>query len=696
MTQQSRLKGRVLSASAALIGLSLAVSAAVAPAAANRVGVAAAVNPDAFSSLAGAPQSQLNIGKSIFFNERIKTTDSGLVQVLLVDGSTFTVGPDSDLVIDKFVYDANKGTGQLAATFSKGVMRFVGGKISKRDGGVTIDTPVGVLAVRGCIIQSKFEGKNGIISFVYGRYAHLTFDNGETLKAFAAGFTIDTAIRAVRPTRPEDTAAIMAGLTSSGNNPGNPGNAMDTASNAGSTFEMVDTANLNELVQNATTQVAVDSATEVNPVVPPTVTDPDPTPTPCEGFDCGTPQGQLQGYAGGVYLSQDHVTQNDNPSHDLSQSTDDPDLNREYGTLANHSAEEVNFTFNEDGDEDNTNDSFSARFRLHVGEPESDEGGILINFGDKEPPSNSEIRRSFIIPPVVNPPSSGFFYAFNGLDNPDDLDEVDGITIFHDNDEKATLIGRPPIAFLFSSESFGQQEGPSPNVLKLSHDEEEAPPLPEFCTDCTFMKWGIFGAAAAFEDDGSETGAREVGILGFWVAGDIPAVGDLPFDGTAVYNGDAIGMVATNLYHDDAQHPGEYVGEDGWRTYTATGKMRMDWDFGRREGDLTISKFDQKHYGEDGVTFGGKMCAPGVAGCGANTPSGNHFGGALTSRGSNPNEPTNLNGFAVGSFARGPSNYDDNGNPRRGSTPDGAMGNFQVGNDSYRASGVFAGKRIGN
>jgi hypothetical protein len=32
------------------------------------VGVAAAVNPDAFSSLAGSPQSQLSIGKSIFYN----------------------------------------------------------------------------------------------------------------------------------------------------------------------------------------------------------------------------------------------------------------------------------------------------------------------------------------------------------------------------------------------------------------------------------------------------------------------------------------------------------------------------------------------------------------------------------------------------------------------------------------------------
>jgi hypothetical protein len=90
--------------------------------------VAAAVNPDAFSSLAGKPQSQLKIGKSIFYNERINTTGSGLVQVLLVDGSTFSVGPGSDLVIDKFVYDP-KGTGEITASFSKDVMRFVGGYI---------------------------------------------------------------------------------------------------------------------------------------------------------------------------------------------------------------------------------------------------------------------------------------------------------------------------------------------------------------------------------------------------------------------------------------------------------------------------------------------------------------------------------------------------------------------------------------
>ena len=67
----------------------------------------------------------------------------GLVQILLRDGSTFTVGANSDLVIDEFVYDPQAGSGKLVASFGKGVARFVGGKLSKKPGGVTVKTPVG-------------------------------------------------------------------------------------------------------------------------------------------------------------------------------------------------------------------------------------------------------------------------------------------------------------------------------------------------------------------------------------------------------------------------------------------------------------------------------------------------------------------------------------------------------------------------
>ena len=130
----------LLLASASVAALSLA--RVPSPAVAEKVGVTSAVNPDAYSD--GAP---VKIGASVFYNQRINTDGSGLVQVLLVDGSTFTVGPGSDLVIDKFVYDPNKGTGSVAIEASKGAFRFVTG--SQNKGEVKVKTPYGTLGVRG-------------------------------------------------------------------------------------------------------------------------------------------------------------------------------------------------------------------------------------------------------------------------------------------------------------------------------------------------------------------------------------------------------------------------------------------------------------------------------------------------------------------------------------------------------------------
>jgi hypothetical protein len=153
----SRRLSTALLASASIAALTLTWTPS--PALADKVGVAAAVKPDAFSG-----GEQVKIGNSIFFNQRINTSGTGLIQVLLVDGSTFTVGPGSDLVIDRFVYDPKKNEGEVVATFSKGVLRFVGGKISKNEGGVKINTPSGALAIRGGMAFLD----DHLYAFVYG------------------------------------------------------------------------------------------------------------------------------------------------------------------------------------------------------------------------------------------------------------------------------------------------------------------------------------------------------------------------------------------------------------------------------------------------------------------------------------------------------------------------------------------------
>jgi hypothetical protein len=184
--------------------------------AADRIGVAAAVTPQATSQPPGGDMRTLKIGKSVVYNERIATSDSGVVQVVLLDGSTFTVGPKSSLVIDKFVYNPNTGTGELAASFSKGALRFVGGKLSKGERGVTVKTPAGTLTVRGGIFQGILRSSNqAVFAFVFGN--HLSLDRGGrryTIKQTGNLFYIGgPGAPAIRATTAADTNLILAAVS---------------------------------------------------------------------------------------------------------------------------------------------------------------------------------------------------------------------------------------------------------------------------------------------------------------------------------------------------------------------------------------------------------------------------------------------------------------------------------------------------
>lgn len=127
------------------------------------------------------------------FNQRIQTGGSGLVQVLLADGTTFMVGPNSDLVIDSFVYDPNAGTAQVTASFTKGVLRFIGGQTSKTEGGVTINTPVGTMGIRGAMVDIVLDPPDGTpphVDMLFGN--EVTLEQGEQLlgRLYASGYSL--------------------------------------------------------------------------------------------------------------------------------------------------------------------------------------------------------------------------------------------------------------------------------------------------------------------------------------------------------------------------------------------------------------------------------------------------------------------------------------------------------------------------
>ncbi len=129
----------------------------------DTVGVAGAVNPQATGQAPSGPIEQLVIGHNVVRNEKISTFNKGKVQLIFNDQSTLTLSENSEIVIDEYVYDPQKQAGSMRATVSSGVLRYVGGKISKKTD-VSFTTPSGVLTVRGGIALIKVAPKSGTVS----------------------------------------------------------------------------------------------------------------------------------------------------------------------------------------------------------------------------------------------------------------------------------------------------------------------------------------------------------------------------------------------------------------------------------------------------------------------------------------------------------------------------------------------------
>ena len=185
-----------------------------------------------------------------------------------------------------------------------------------------------------------------------------------------------------------------------------------------------------------------------------------------------------------------------------------------------------------------------------------------------------------------------------------------------------------------------------------------SPALPNgLCTDCDFIKYGTWGAALTSQQNPNQSQT----LGGWWVAGDITTASQLDqlantHVGIANYAGKAVGDVFSKS-------------GGTWTQSIETGDMTMSWDFADRKGQLNINNFD-------GRNFGGEMC--GKSSC---LKGNNHFAGSLRQT-DGLGGANRLNGAAAGSFVN------------KGSIPaGGVIGNFGVGNNNWKASGIWGGAR---
>lgn len=205
------------------------------PALAQNAGVTAAVNQSAKGTPPGGGIRVISLGDNVVMDERIDTDAGGLVQILLADGTTFTVGPNSSLSIDRFVYDPNAGTAEVSASFTRGVFRFIGGRTSKTPDGVEIKTPVGTVGIRGAVADLTVNKKGSQIlaqfDLVFGKEMTLKGVEGAQ-RIYEPGYSIivgrDGTLKTVK-TPPGQASVIQAALAGK---PGTSGGAQQKPTNA--------------------------------------------------------------------------------------------------------------------------------------------------------------------------------------------------------------------------------------------------------------------------------------------------------------------------------------------------------------------------------------------------------------------------------------------------------------------------------
>lgn len=107
----------------------------------------------------GAQIIPARAGMHLLVNDVLETSADGRLGAILQDGTGVGLGPNTELKIDSFVYEPADGKFGLLLRLARGVMAYFSGGIARlAPGSVTVETPVGVIGMRGTRMAVTIEG----------------------------------------------------------------------------------------------------------------------------------------------------------------------------------------------------------------------------------------------------------------------------------------------------------------------------------------------------------------------------------------------------------------------------------------------------------------------------------------------------------------------------------------------------------
>jgi len=133
-------------ASVGALAMLFTVQSTVSLAQTPKIGGATAVKNQVRGNVGGTTQRILK-GSNVYSDEVVHTSAASVADLKFLDDTTLTVGPISEIRLDKFVYDPSGSAGSVVINVTRGAFRFVTGKQDPK--AYQIKTPYGTLGIRG-------------------------------------------------------------------------------------------------------------------------------------------------------------------------------------------------------------------------------------------------------------------------------------------------------------------------------------------------------------------------------------------------------------------------------------------------------------------------------------------------------------------------------------------------------------------
>jgi FecR-like protein len=157
--EEEEMSGRLFNRTGRAAAAVAAASMAASPVIAQAVGVNAAIrNKVEIRSAATKKTRAAVLRERVILNDQVSTGAASQLQILLLDRTTFTVGANARVAVDRFVYDPTAKSRSTGVSVTRGAFRFMSGRnLGRPSGPVSVRTPVATIGVRGTI----FEGVVG-------------------------------------------------------------------------------------------------------------------------------------------------------------------------------------------------------------------------------------------------------------------------------------------------------------------------------------------------------------------------------------------------------------------------------------------------------------------------------------------------------------------------------------------------------